>query len=102
MEGFGKNPIVRPQARKNEVFVKRKKPISVYRKRIEELLNEKISPIVLHGSGMAIPVVLQLASQNKAFFVEVDVRTSSVTVMDSIKDGHKARQIPAIHISLRN
>lgn len=102
MEGFAKNPIVRPQAKKNEVFVKRKKPINVYKKRIEELLNEKINPILLHGSGMAIPVVLQLASQIKVFFVQVEIRTTSVTVLDSIKDGHKARQIPAVHISLRN
>lgn len=102
MEGFEKNPIIRPQARKNEVFVKRNKPVKVYKKRIEELLNEKISPIVLHGSGMAIPAVLLLASQFRVLFTYAEVQTSSVIVLDSIKDEQRLRKIPAIHISLTN
>lgn len=102
MEGFEKNPIIRPQAKKNEVFVKRNKPVNVYKKRVEELLNEKVQPIVLHGAGMAIPTVLLLASQYQVLFTNIDIRTSSVTVIDSVESEQRLRTIPALHISLTN
>lgn len=98
---FEKNQIARQVSQKNEVFVTRKKPIKVYIKRIEKLLDERTEWIYLHGSGMAVKTVVEIVVLMRKFFSDVKVKTSSVAVVDKVADeGCKVRMIPGIHVEL--
>lgn len=97
---FVKNPIIRPISHANEIYLGRKKPIKVYQRRIEDLLNDKHEEILLHGSGMAIATVIELVNEVRPLFKDMTIKTSSVQVIDESSKGSKIRAIPAIHVLL--
>jgi DNA-binding protein len=97
---FNTNKIVRPVAKKNEIFVTRKKPVKVYEKRIEKLLDLNVANVFVHGSGMAVGCVVRIVARVKKYFGKCDVRTSSVAVLDEVNGECKIRMIPGIHVEL--
>ena len=95
---FSKNPISRSHSKINEIFIGRKKPLKIYVARVHKLLNDGYKEIIVHGSGMAIPVAILLANQVKLLFAQHIIHTSSVQVVDEIHERMKIRLIPAVHI----
>jgi DNA-binding protein len=96
---FHTNPIIRPHSAINEIYIGRKKPLSVYYARVEKLLDQGIKEIIVHSTGMAIPAALDLCNKIKPFFIRHIIQTSSVQVIDEINRESKIRTIPALHIA---
>ena len=97
---FSKNPIIRSHSAYNEIYIGRKKPLKVYFQRMEKLLDEGTNEIIIHGTGMAIPSVLDFYTQYCSLFKRSIIQTSSVVVADEVNEEVRIRTIPAIHIAL--
>lgn len=101
-----KSSVPRPHAASNEIYITRKRPIQAYIKRAEKLMEQQIKDLVIHGSGMAIPVALDVSNRLNLYYSAIEIQTSSITVVDSLEpketssDDSRLRLIPAIHIKL--
>ena len=95
----------RPAAAYNEIYLTRKKPLSVYKNRVNALMDEGISEIVIHASGQAIANAIQLGLGCKSHFTVMEVKTSTIQVIDDLVDTEnemsRIRNLSAIHIRLK-
>lgn len=94
-----KHPIPRPHSHINEIFISRKKPLSVYTKRLQYLIEEGFTTIILHASGMAIPNAITLHNQYRNHFSSLVIDTSTVSTIDTFSSKPtQIRLLPALHI----
>ncbi|KAI8898273.1 hypothetical protein BC833DRAFT_590430 [Globomyces pollinis-pini] len=100
---------IRPATIESDIYVSRKTIIPTQLKRVETLFKKNHKYLTVHGLGFAIQKAVQLSLAIKAKYpnVELDVQTSTVTLIDDITpvdldedDEVDTRNNSSIHIKI--